>query len=470
MSRKKKELPLLENIEITGVAAEGNAIARVNDMVVFIPYGAPGDIADIKIDRKKRSYAEGHIERLTKPSDIRIEPFCEHFGTCGGCRWQHLPYEYQLQNKQQQVTDALQRIAKVELPELSPILVSETIREYRNKMEYTFSNKRWITWEQLRSGEDVGDRSGAGFHIPGAFDKVLDINRCHLQDSIGDRIRLHLKSYGIANSIPFYDLRAQQGFFRTLMIRVLTTGEIMVVISFGEDNQAQIQATLDNLREAFPEITSLMYVVNTKANDTIGDLPVMLHSGREYIIEDMEGLKFRIGPKSFYQTNSRQAYRLYSVTREMAGLTGGELVYDLYTGTGTIANFVARNARHVIGIEYVADAIEDAKINSEVNGISNTEFYAGDMKDVLTDEFIAIHGRPDVMIVDPPRAGMHDDVIKVILNAAPSRIVYVSCNPATQARDIAMLDGKYRVTAVQPVDMFPHTHHVENVVRLELRD
>ena len=334
----------------------------------------------------------------------------------------------------------------------------------------TFSNKRWITWEQLRSGEDVGDRSGAGFHIPGAFDKVLDINRCHLQDSIGDRIRLHLKSYGIANSIPFYDLRAQQGFFRTLMIRVLTTGEIMVVISFGEDNQAQIQATLDNLREAFPEITSLMYVVNTKANDTIGDLPVMLHSGREYIIEDMEGLKFRIGPKSFYQTNSRQAYRLYSVTREMAGLTGGELVYDLYTGTGTIANFVARNARHVIGIEYVADAIEDAKINSEVNGISNTEFYAGDMKDVLTDEFIAIHGRPDVMIVDPPRAGMHDDVIKVILNAAPSRIVYVSCNPATQARDIAMLDGKYRVTAVQPVDMFPHTHHVENVVRLELRD
>ena len=299
MSRKKKELPLLENIEITGVAAEGNAIARVNDMVVFIPYGAPGDIADIKIDRKKRSYAEGHIERLTKPSDIRIEPFCEHFGTCGGCRWQHLPYEYQLQNKQQQVTDALQRIAKVELPEISPILGSETIREYRNKMEYTFSNKRWITWEQLRSGEDVGDRSGAGFHIPGAFDKVLDINRCHLQDSIGDRIRLHLKSYGIANSIPFYDLRAQQGFFRTLMIRVLTTGEIMVVISFGEDNQAQIQATLDNLREAFPEITSLMYVVNTKANDTIGDLPVMLHSGREYIIEDMEGLKFRIGPKSF---------------------------------------------------------------------------------------------------------------------------------------------------------------------------
>lgn len=470
MSRKRKELPLLENIEITGVAAEGNAIARVNEMVVFIPYGAPGDIADVKLDRKKHSYAEGHIEKLTIPSPIRVEPFCEHFGTCGGCRWQHLPYEYQLKSKQQQVADALQRIAKVELPEISPILGSEATREYRNKMEYTFSNKRWITWEQLRSGEDVGDRSGAGFHIPGAFDKVLDINRCHLQDSFGDRVRLHMKAYGIANGLPFYDLRAQQGFLRTLMIRVLTTGETMVVVSFGEDNPSLIKATLDNLREAFPEITSLMYVVNTKANDTIGDLPVMLHSGRAYIVEEMEGLRFRIGPKSFYQTNSRQAHRLYSVAREMAALSGNELVYDLYTGTGTIANFVARNARKVIGIEYVADAIEDAKINSQVNGIDNTEFFAGDMKDVLTDEFIATHGRPDVMIVDPPRAGMHDDVVKVILNAAPERIVYVSCNPATQARDLAALDVKYRVTAVQPVDMFPHTHHVENVVKLERRD
>ena len=470
MSRKRKELPLLEGVEITGVAAEGNAIARVDDMVVFVPYGAPGDVADIKIDRKKRSYAEGHIERLVTPSSLRVVPRCSHFGTCGGCRWQHLPYEFQLQSKQQQVTDALQRIAKVELPEISPILGSEQIWAYRNKMEYTFSNKRWITWEQLRSGEDVGDRSGAGFHIPGAFDKVLDIEECHLQDNIGDRIRLHLKNYGIANGLPFYDLRAQQGFLRTLMIRVHTTGEIMVVVSFGEDNPERIKATLDDLRGTFPEITSLMYVVNTKVNDTIGDLPVVLHSGREYVEEEMEGLRFRIGPKSFYQTNSRQAYRLYAVARDFAGLTGDELVYDLYTGTGTIANFVAREAAKVVGIEYVADAIEDARINSQVNGIANTEFFAGDMKDVLTDDFIAIHGRPDVMIVDPPRAGMHDDVVKVILNAAPRRIVYVSCNPATQARDLALLDGKYRVTAVQPVDMFPHTHHVENVVKLEIRD
>jgi 23S rRNA (uracil1939-C5)-methyltransferase len=469
MSRKRKELPLIENVEITGVAAEGNAIARVNDMVIFVPYAAPGDIANIKIDRKKRSYAEGHIDRLVTPSPIRVEPQCSHFGTCGGCRWQHLPYDFQLKSKQQQVADALQRIAKVELPEISPILGSSNIWHYRNKMEYTFSNKRWITWEQLRSGEDVGDRSGAGFHIPGAFDKVLDIEQCHLQDSLGNRIRLHIKNYGLEHNLPFYDLRAQQGFLRTLMIRILSTGEVMVVVVFGENNESQITALLDDVRATFPEITSLLYVVNTKVNDTIGDLDIQLHSGREYVEEEMEGLRFRIGPKSFYQTNSLQAYELYKVARSFAALTGNELVYDLYTGTGTIANFVARNAKEVVGIEYVADAIEDAKINSRVNGIENTKFFAGDMKDVLTDDFIAIHGRPDVMIVDPPRAGMHDDVIKVILNAEPTRIVYVSCNPATQARDIALLDAKYRVTAIQPVDMFPHTHHVENVVRLELQ-
>jgi 23S rRNA (uracil1939-C5)-methyltransferase len=406
---------------------------------------------------------------LVTPSPIRVEPQCSHFGTCGGCRWQHLPYDFQLKSKQQQVADALQRIAKVELPEISPILGSSNIWHYRNKMEYTFSNKRWITWEQLRSGEDVGDRSGAGFHIPGAFDKVLDIEQCHLQDSLGNRIRLHIKNYGLEHNLPFYDLRAQQGFLRTLMIRILSTGEVMVVVVFGENNESQITALLDDVRATFPEITSLLYVVNTKVNDTIGDLDIQLHSGREYVEEEMEGLRFRIGPKSFYQTNSLQAYELYKVARSFAALTGNELVYDLYTGTGTIANFVARNAKEVVGIEYVADAIEDAKINSRVNGIENTKFFAGDMKDVLTDDFIAIHGRPDVMIVDPPRAGMHDDVIKVILNAEPTRIVYVSCNPATQARDIALLDAKYRVTAIQPVDMFPHTHHVENVVRLELQ-
>lgn len=470
MSRKRKELPLLEGVEITGVAAEGNAIARVDDYVVFVPYGAPGDVADIKLDRKKHSYAEGHIERLVRPSAFRQEPRCGHFGTCGGCRWQHLPYEVQLANKQQQVVDALTRIAKVELPEISPILGSANIWGYRNKMEYTFSNKRWLSWEQMRSGEMVDNRNGAGFHIPGAFDKVLDIEQCHLQDSIGDRIRLFVKHYGMEHGIPFYDLREQRGFLRTLMIRTLHTGEIMVVLSVGEDNPELIREVLDAVRAEFPQITSLMYVVNTKVNDIIGDLDVQLHSGRPYVEEEMEGLHFRIGPKSFYQTNSLQAYELYKVARNFAGLTGKELVYDLYTGTGTIANFVARQARHVIGIEYVADAIEDAKINSRANGIENTEFYAGDMKDVLTDDFIAEHGRPDVMIVDPPRAGMHQDVVDVILNASPERIVYVSCNPATQARDLSLLDKKYRVTAVQPVDMFPHTHHVENVARLELRD
>ncbi len=469
MARKKKELPLYEGIEITGVAAEGNAIARVDDFVVFVPYGAPGDVADVKIDRKKRSYAEGHIERMIRPADLRCEPRCTHFGTCGGCRWQHLPYEFQLDSKQRQVTDALERIAKVDLPPISPILGSKNIWEYRNKMEYTFSNKRWLSWEQMRSGEIVSDRCGAGFHIPGAFDKVLDIEQCHLQDNIGNRIRIFIKKYGIENELPFYDLRNQRGFLRTLMIRTLHTGEIMVVLSVGEDNPEAIKNLLDAVRKEFPQITSLMYVVNTKANDTIGDLEIKLHSGREYVEEEMEGLRFRIGPKSFYQTNSVQAYELYKTVREFAALSGNELVYDLYTGTGTIANFVARGARRVIGIEYVADAIEDARINSAVNGINNTLFFAGDMKDVLTDAFIEEHGRPEVMIVDPPRAGMHQDVVDVILNAAPQRIVYVSCNPATQARDIALLDTKYVVKAVQPVDMFPHTHHVENVTLLELR-
>lgn len=469
MSRKKKELPVIESLEILSVGAEGKAVARHDDLVVFVPYAAPGDVADVKIDRKKHSYAEGHIERLVKPSPLRVEPFCEHFGVCGGCRWQHLPYQEQLKAKQQQVEDALHRIAKVEMPEITPILGSEQTVAYRNKMEYTFSNKKWLTWEQMRSGEEFADRDAAGFHIPGAFDKVLDINRCHLQDDLGNRLRLHVKQYAREHGLSFFDLRAQTGLLRTMMIRIVSTGEVMVVLSFGEDNPGQIKGVLDDLRTSFPEITSLMYVVNTKANDTIADLDIQLHSGRAYIEEEMEGLRFRIGPKSFYQTNSHQAYNLYKVAREYAGLTGEELVYDLYTGTGTIANFVAPQARKVIGIEYVEDAIRDAKLNAEVNRLANTDFYAGDMKDVLTDEFVAAHGHPDVMIVDPPRAGMHADVVNVILNAEPSRIVYVSCNPATQARDIAMLDAKYRVTAIRPVDMFPHTHHVENVVRLDLR-
>ena len=363
--------------------------------------------------------------------------------------------------------DCITRIAKVEAPEVSPIIGSESIWEYRNKMEYTFSNKKWLTFEQLNSSEEFTDRDAAGFHIPGAFDKVLDIECCHLQDDLGNRIRLFIKDYGKQNGLSFYDLRGQTGFLRTLMIRIASTGEVMVVMVFGEDDKNAIESLLSAVKEEFPEITSLMYAVNTKVNDTIGDQDVILFSGRDYIEEEMEGLKFRIGPKSFYQTNSRQAYRLYSVARDFAGLTGDEFVYDLYTGT--IANFVARKASKVIGIEYVPEAIEDAKVNAKVNGLDNTEFYASDMKDILTDRFIAEHGRPDVMIVDPPRAGMHEDVVNVILNAEPKRIVYVSCNPATQARDIAMLDAKYKLTAIQPVDMFPHTAHVENVVKMELR-
>lgn len=470
MARKRKPYPLLEGVVITGVAAEGNALARVDDMVVFAPYGAPGDVVDIQVTKKRKSYAEGRITRIVTPGDVRIEPRCSHFGTCGGCRWQHLPYDVQLACKQQQVTDALTRIAKVELPEISPIKGSENIWEYRNKMEYTFSNRRWLTPEQMASAEVFSDRDGAGFHIPGAFDKVLDIDRCYLQDDFSNRLRKFVKNYGIEHGLSFYDLREQHGLLRTLMVRMASTGEIMAVMCFGEDNPEAIAGVLDAVRAEFPEITSLLYVINLKVNDTITDQEILTHSGKDFIEEEMEGLRFRVGPKSFYQTNSRQAYELYKVARDFAGLTGDELVYDLYTGTGTIANFVSRHARHVIGIEYVPEAIEDAKVNSAINSIGNTEFYAGDMKDVLTDDFIAAHGRPDIMIVDPPRAGMHEDVVKVILNAAPRRIVYVSCNPATQARDLALLDSRYRVTAVQPLDMFPHTHHVENVVRLERRD
>lgn len=469
MARKKKDLPLLKGVEILDVAAEGNSIARVDDMVVFIPFGAPGDIADVKIDRKKKNYAEGHIEKLTTPSAVRVEPRCEHFTVCGGCRWQHLPYDFQLKCKRQQVVDALERIAKIPYPEVKPTLGSENIWEYRNKMEYTFSNKKWLTFDQLRSGEEFPERRCAGFHIPGAFDKVLDINSCHLQDHLGDRLRLFIKQFGMEHDYAFYDLRGQTGLLRTLMIRISSTGEVMAVMVFGEDDRERINTLLNAVAEEFPEITSLLYVVNTKVNDTIADQEIILFKGREFIEEEMESLKFRVGPKSFYQTNSRQAHRLYSVAREFARLTGDELVYDLYTGTGTIACFIAPKARHVVGIEYVPEAIEDAKINAAVNGLDNTEFYAGDMKNVLTADFIEAHGRPDVMIVDPPRAGMHEDVVKVILEASPRRIVYVSCNPATQARDLALLHEKYDIEAVQPVDMFPHTQHVENVVALALR-
>lgn len=469
VARKRKVLPVVENFEITGVAAEGKSLGRWNDLVVFVPYGAPGDIIDLKVTRKKHSFAEGEIARMVKPSDLRVEPFCEHFGVCGGCKWQHLPYEFQLQCKQQQVVDAMERIAKIEIPEINPILGSAETKRYRNKLEFTFSNKCWLTREQLESGAEFPDRNALGFHIPGAFDKVLNINQCWLQDDISDEIRLFIRDYAVKQGYSFYDIRNNEGLMRMIMVRVASTGEIMLVVVFSEPNQAAIDDVMGAIKERFPQITSLIYVVNLKVNDNIADQEMILFSGRDYIEEEMEGLKFRIGPKSFYQTNSKQAYELYKVARRMAKLTGNELVYDLYTGTGTIAIFVSRQSRQVIGIEYVPEAIEDAKLNSRVNGIDNTLFYAGDMKDVLTDAFVAEHGRPEVMIVDPPRAGMHEDVVNVILNAEPERIVYVSCNPATQARDLAMLDVKYRVVEIQPVDMFPHTHHVENVVGLELK-
>ena len=469
MSRKKKDLPTLENFEITGVAAEGKSLGRWNDLVVFVPYGAPGDVVDLRMTRKKHSFAEGQIVRMVTPAAQRVEPFCQHFGICGGCKWQHLPYQSQLQYKQQQVVDALERIAKVPIPPINPILPSAQTRHYRNKLEFTFSNKCWLTTEQMSSGEVFDDRNALGFHIPGSFDKVLDIKQCWLQPDVSNEIRLFIRQYAIHRGYTFYDIRNNQGLMRTLMVRTASTGEIMLVVVFGEDNPAAIHDVMDAIAQQFPQITCLMYVVNLKCNDSIADQDIVLHSGRDYIEEEMEGLRFRVGPKSFYQTNSLQAYELYKVARRMAGLTGQQLVYDLYTGTGTIANFVARQARQVIGIEYVPDAIEDAKLNSRVNGIDNTLFFAGDMRHVLTDEFVAQHGRPDVMIIDPPRAGMHPDVVEVILGALPQRIVYVSCNPATQARDLAMLDARYRVTEIQPVDMFPHTHHVENVVKLELK-
>lgn len=466
MGRKKKELPLIENVEIVDVAAEGKAIAKVNDMVVFIPYVVPGDVIDLQITRKKNKYAEGKPVRFISYSDNRTEAFCEHFGICGGCKWQILPYSEQLKFKQKQVEDNLVRIGKIELPEIEPILGSEKTQFYRNKLEYTFSNKKWLTLEQIHSGETFDNMNALGFHIPGMFDKVLDINKCWLQNDISNQIRNYIRQYCYNKNYSFFDLRNRGGLMRNLIVRTSTTGELMLIIVFYDDEKEQREDLLTAIATEFPQITSLLYIINQKANDTITDQQVLTWKGNDFIYEEMEGLKFKIGPKSFYQTNSEQAYNLYQITRNFACLTGSELVYDLYTGTGTIANFVSGKAKKVIGIEYVEDAILDARVNSQINGISNTLFYAGDMKDILTQDFINEHGRPDVIITDPPRAGMHDDVIKTILLAEPERIVYVSCNPATQARDLSLLDEKYKVEKVQPVDMFPHTHHVENVVLL----
>ena len=479
MTRKHKPLPLLEHITIESVAAEGKCIFHYDDKVVFVPFCVPGDVVDVQITKKKHSFMEGRVERIISYSKVRETPMCEHFGICGGCKWQNLPYEEQLKAKQQQVFDQLTRIGKVELPPFQPILGSVKTKEYRNKLEFGCANKRWYTKEEIAAlppkeeGQEGNlSESAIGFHITGAFDKIYPIKKCWLMDDLHNEIRNEISRYAKENSISFYDIRAQHGLLRDLMMRNSNTGEFMLLVQFHYDEEGDEQKAmqlLQHIADTFPQITSLIYVDNQKGNDTFGDLELTTFKGTDFIYETMEDLKFKVGPKSFYQTNTDQAYHLYCVARSFAQLTGGELVYDLYTGTGTIANFVAHQAKQVIGIEYVPEAIEDAKENSHVNGINNTLFYAGDMKDILTDDFIQEHGQPDVIITDPPRAGMHADVVKVILNASPKCIVYVSCNPATQARDLQLMDADYKVVAVQPVDMFPHTPHVENVVLLERR-
>ena len=477
MGRSKKPLPILEHVTIESTAAEGKCLFHWDELVVFVPWCAPGDVVDVQIRRKKHSFAEGEVVRYHQYSNVRAIPFCRHFGVCGGCKWQQLPYEAQLRMKQQQVYDQLTRIGKVALPPFEPILGSELTEGYRNKLDYGCANRRYLTREEIASlpqddAVSLKDQPAIGFHITGAFDKILPIEQCHLMDDLHNRIRNAIRDYAVDTGMSFFDLRQQHGLLRDVIIRNSLSGEWMVIIQFHYDEtggEQEAMSLLQHIADMFPEITSLMYVDNQKCNDTIGDQDIRLFKGTDHIFELMDDLRFKVGPKSFYQTNTRQAYHLYDVARQLAGLTGSELVYDLYTGTGTIANFLARQARQVIGIEYVPEAIDDARINSAVNGITNTIFFAGDMKDILNDAFIQQHGRPDVIITDPPRAGMHPNVVRTILRAAPKRIVYVSCNPATQARDLHDMDADYRVTCVQPVDMFPHTPHVENVVRLERR-
>lgn len=472
MSRKKKSLPVLENITITDYAAEGKALARVNELVVFVPFAVPGDVVDLQVRRKKHSYCEAEIIRFIKYSERRVKPFCQHFGICGGCKWQNIPYDEQLRMKQKQVYDQLTRIGKVNLPEFNQILGSVKTQGYRNKLEFGCSNRRWLTQEEIASGSDFTQMNAVGFHITGAFDKILPIEKCWLMDDLQNKIRNAIRDYAYEHDIVFYGIRRQCGLLRDIMVRNSDTGEWMVLIQFHyekDEDEVIAKNLLQHIADGFPEITSLLYVNNQKGNDTFNDLNIEVFKGNDYIYETMDGLTFKVGAKSFYQTNTKQAYHLYSVVRDFANLTGNELVYDLYTGTGTIANFVSRYAKRVIGIEYVPEAIEDAKINSEINNISNTLFFAGDMKDILTESFISENGTPDIIITDPPRAGMHPDVVQTIIKTAPKRIVYVSCNPATQARDLSLLDNLYEVVAVQPVDMFPHTPHVENVVLLNRR-
>ena len=466
---KKKNHPIFENIEITAAAAEGKAIARVATRVIFIGNAVPGDVADIQITKKQKKFFEGRAIKFHKYSEKRTLPKCLHFGVCGGCKWQHMEYTWQLHYKQQQVFDSLTRIAKVEFPAINPIIGSKEIFNYRNRLDFSFSNKKWLTNEEIEGGEEFTDRNALGFHIPGTFDKVLDISECHLQGEISEKIRSFVREFARANNYVFFDIKVQAGFLRTLTIRTSSTGEIMVILQFFKDQADAREELMNAIAENFPQITSLIYFINPKGNDTFHDLKVNVVKGRDYIFESMENLQFKIGPKSFYQTNSTQAYELYKVTREFANLNGTENVYDLYTGTGTIALFISKYAKKVIGIEMIAAAIEDAKENAKLNKIDNAEFFAADMKDIFNDAFIAKHGQPDVIITDPPRVGMHEDVVRCMARSGASKIVYVSCNPASQSRDLAILDEKYKIVKVQPVDMFPQTHHVENVVLLLLK-
>ena len=469
MGRKKLDL-ILENVKIEAVAAEGKSLAHVDGTVVFVEFAVPGDIVNVKVTKKKKNYMEGFILEIVKPSEDRLQPFCEHFGICGGCRWQPLPYDMQLKAKQQQVWDQLVRIGHLGIPDISPILPSDKTKYYRNKLEFTFSNKRWIYNNEDPDSLTDEERLGLGFHVGKFFDKVLDIKHCSLQPEPSNEIRLFIREYAVTHNLEFYNIRENTGFLRNIIVRNNQVGDVMLTVCFAYDDQDKIVPMLDAIAAEFPQIKSLHYVINEKLNDSISDLDCILYKGEDAIWETMGKLKFKIGPKSFYQTNSEQAYKLYSVAKEFAALTGNEVVYDLYTGTGTIAQFISDKASKVIGIEYVKEAIEDARINAEANGITNCTFFDGDMKDILTADFIKEHGKPEVMIIDPPRAGMHPDVVKVIMEAAPERIVYVSCNPASQARDLAMMSPMYEITAVQPVDMFPHTMNVENVGALKLKD
>ena len=469
MGRSRKNKPLLENITIDDIAAEGKAIARLDGMVLFTTHVIPGDIVNLQVTKKRKNHAEARVVRLVQPSPDRIPAFCKYFGDCGGCKWQYLPYEKQLYYKRKQVFDQLTRIGHLELPDILPILASEKDRFYRNKLEFSFSNRRWLSYEEINDGSEAKNLNALGFHIPSLFDKIIDIEECWLQPEPSNKIRNFIREYSLKNGLEFYDIRNKTGFLRNMIVRTSESGGNMLIVVFFREDTEKREALLNAVAKQFPELSSIMYVINNKANDTISDLDIQLFKGEDHILEKMEDLQFKVGPKSFYQTNPTQALRLYQVVRSFAALTGNETIYDLYTGTGTIANFIARKAHKVIGIDYVPEAIEDAKINASINGIEHASFFAGDMKDILNGQFVNAHGIPDVIITDPPRAGMHDDVIRTILATAPKRIVYVSCNPATQARDLAMMKEQYQISKVQPVDMFPHTHHVENVVLLEHR-